>query len=90
MKSTSLFLTHDLAIGNALSGFSFVALQPFSGRIQFALNDSTTFATAVQGAPAVPGPGTFVLLASTAVAIGVRRRLDTRSRKTQRPQARCK
>ena len=57
MKSTSLFLTHDLAIGNALSGFSFVALQPFSGRIQFALNDSTTFATAVQGAPAVPGPG---------------------------------
>lgn len=53
--------TRDVAVGSALTGFSFTALEPINGPITFALNNSTTFATAIQGAP-TPEPATFVML----------------------------
>lgn len=63
---------HDVAAGSTLAGFSFTTLQPIDGPILFALNDSTSFATAVQGT--VPEPGTFILLLSVVAALGVRHR----------------
>jgi hypothetical protein len=59
----------DVAIGSTLTGFSFTALQRIDGPITFALNDSTTFTTAVQET-GVPEPATFVMLLSAA-ALGV-------------------
>jgi hypothetical protein len=53
-------------------GFSVTTLQPIDGPILFALNDSTSFDTAVQAS--VPEPGTFILLLSVAAALGVRYR----------------
>src|SRR5215472_6305687 len=64
---------HDVPIGGTLSGFSFTTLQPITGPIRFALNDSTTFSTAVQGT-SVPEPASFVLLLSAAAALGIRQR----------------
>jgi hypothetical protein len=61
---------HDVAAGSSLAGFSFTTLQPINGPILFAVNDSTSFDTAVQAA--VPEPGTFILLFTVAAALGVR------------------
>jgi hypothetical protein len=63
---------HDVAIGSSLAGFSVTTLQPIDGPILFALNDSTTFGTAVQST--VPEPGTFILLLSIVAALVVRYR----------------
>jgi len=64
---------HDVPIGEALAGFSFTTLQPITGPIRFALNDSTTFSTAVQGT-SVPEPATFLLLVPVLATLGVRYR----------------
>jgi hypothetical protein len=58
----------DVAIGGGLKGFSFATLQPIHGPIRFALNDSTTFNTAMQGT-AAPEPATFVMLLCATAAL---------------------
>jgi len=61
---------YDVGIGSALSGFSFVASQPVTGPIMFALNGSTDFGTALSG---VPEPGTsFMLLIPLAATFAFR------------------
>jgi hypothetical protein len=66
---------HDLAIGRALTGFSFTTLQPINGPITFALNGSTTFETAVQPS-SVPEPATLILLLTVVAGLGVRERFS--------------
>jgi len=61
--------TYDVAIGNSLSGFSFSSTQRITQLITFAVNGSTTFATAHQ---ATPEPATFGLVLFAIVGISVR------------------
>src|SRR4051794_17330317 len=74
---------HDVAIGGTLAGFSFTTLQRVNGPITFALNDSTTFATAVQ-ATGAPDPATFVMLLLAAAALCTRHQFKlARARSSQ-------
>jgi hypothetical protein len=75
----------DVAIGSSLSGFSFTAVQPIEGPINFALNDSTTFAAAVQGS-GVPEPATFVMLLPVAAALGFSHRFRPVHAQSSRPR----
>jgi hypothetical protein len=75
---------YDLATGSTLTGFSFTTLERINGPITFALNDSTAFATAVQGAAGVPEPATFVMLLLATAVLGVCHRLKSaRARSSQ-------
>jgi len=60
----------DVQIGVPLTGFSFRTLRPITGPITFALNDSTTFDTAVLG-PEAPEPAPLPMLLLGGLAITV-------------------
>jgi hypothetical protein len=65
---------HDVAIGDALSGFSFVATQPVGMPITFALNGSTEFFTAQEVTTTIPEPGPLIPLVALVAALGFRLR----------------
>jgi hypothetical protein len=64
-----------VAIGSILTGFSVTTLQPINGPITFALNDSTTFATASQET-GVAEPSTFVMVLAAAAMLGASHQRD--------------
>jgi hypothetical protein len=76
----------DVGLGNSLSGFSFLAMQPVGTPITFALNGSTHFAPA-QEVTAIPEPATFSPLLASIVAVGFRIHFRSVQRRGH-PQAR--
>lgn len=76
--------THDVAIRSSLSGFSFTTLHAITGPISFALNGSTTLATAVQTS-GVPEPPPPILLLPSLALLGLCVRMHSRNRHQHPP-----